>query len=63
MEAMLIAEVGRWKGFGETRPDMFEKVMPFVELPRAGDASESVDGCWRTEKMNVLFTTRRMHCG
>jgi hypothetical protein len=60
---MLIADAGRWKGFGETRPEILEKVIPDVELPSAGEARLSVDGCWRMEKMNVLFATRRMHCG
>ena len=58
-----MADVGRWNGFGEARPLIFENVMPDVELPSAGELSVRVDGCCRTEKMKVLLTTRRMHCG
>lgn len=60
---MLIADAGRWKGFGDTRPDMLENVTPEVDPPSAGELILSVDGCCRMEKIKVLFATRRMHCG
>lgn len=63
MDAILIAEAGRANGFGETRPEVLEKEIPVVDCEREGEAMVMVEGCWRTEKMNVLFATRRWHCG
>jgi hypothetical protein len=60
---MLMADTGRWNGFGETRPAMLENVTPEVELPSVGELKVIVDGCCRTENIKVLFMTRRMHCG
>lgn len=51
--AILIAELGRWKGEGEGARDGSSGV---VEDDRE-------EGCWRIAKTKVLFIASLAHCG
>jgi hypothetical protein len=48
---MLIADAGRAKGLGDARPVMGV----------AGSMGVVEEGCWRTQKTNVLLRTRLEH--
>lgn len=57
IETMLIALVGRTKGFGDWGRPLAEVLVPHV----SGVKREREEGCCRTQKTNVLLIVSREH--
>lgn len=64
---MDMAEEGRTKGAGEVERSPNAELLraeALLEPPQvSGEKREREEGCWRTQKTNVLLMTRRLHCG